>query len=55
MNGYTIVLHPSWMHDIQALMADPEPKGDAFLARAALNGANILYLGEVARRSSVSA
>lgn len=37
------ILPPSWKPLVDALMADPQPEGEAFLTRAALNGANILY------------
>lgn len=37
------ILPPSWKPLVDALMADPNPEGEAFLTRAALNGGNILY------------
>ena len=39
----SFILHPSWRPLVDALMADPNPEGEAALTRAALNGANILY------------
>lgn len=44
-----IFLHSSWKHDIEALMADPHPQGQAALARATLNGVECVYTGQLLR------
>lgn len=39
----SFILPPSWKPLVDELMADPRLEGEAFLARAALNGVNVLY------------
>ena len=44
MTSPTFILPSACRPLVNDLMADPNPEGEAFLTRAALNGANILYL-----------
>lgn len=43
MTSPTFILPSAYRPLVNDLMADPNPEGEAFLTRAALNGANILY------------
>ena len=44
-----VILHPSWKREIEAIMADPDPQGQASLVRAALNGVERVYIGQLFR------